>query len=166
MPDSTQCAPTGAPKKLPNTLHGLLTVAVKDAQKIEITPGYTMNMRVWHERSLGSCQVCVAGAVMACTLGVPRDQTATASSSTFGDNGVKLRAIDYLRMGDTDQAWETLQLGPGSIAVRFTEDLPAGKQQALKRASKLIRENYQEEAGRAPWFIYQQAAEILKAARL
>lgn len=58
--------------ELPDTLSGLLRLAVKDARAIEKTAGYRLNMSKWvWPASDGVCEVCMAGAIMVRTMGGP-----------------------------------------------------------------------------------------------
>lgn len=72
---------------LPNKLSELISLAYEDAKQILRTPGYELNMDHWHRYSAyqwhghsmhtierDTCYVCLAGAVMANTLGAPREK--------------------------------------------------------------------------------------------
>lgn len=64
--------------KLPDKLSDLLELAVNDAMSLENSNNYVLNMLDWHspyvETTGTKCNVCMAGAVMACTLKVPSYQ--------------------------------------------------------------------------------------------
>lgn len=100
--------------ELPRKLSALLRIAVEDAQKAEATPGYVLHMGTWHSpRHDGVCRVCMAGAVMAMRLEVPRDQD-TGVSACAG-NGDALNAVDDMRVLEFEEAaW--------SLGVQLTDD--------------------------------------------
>lgn len=97
--------------KLPNTLGELLEVALQDLRKCEESDEYTINMLVWYETN-GRCYVCMAGAVMAKSLGYDE-------SHQIGHNlpvpirindswNAKLEAINELRKGHIERAMLSL----------------------------------------------------------
>ena len=63
---------------LPNSLHSLLQTAIKDVEKVLEEPNvYRVVMNIWHApRNLYNefvkCEVCMAGAVMAKSLGASK----------------------------------------------------------------------------------------------
>ena len=110
---------------LPDTLHGLLRVGLDDLRLCEADPGYTVDMNHWHLPSKlmkpGTCLVCVAGAVMAKTLGVPPDWYADDTGRRHVKDKrrgeawpeeVRYRsaALDCLREGDVVKAAQDLGL--------------------------------------------------------
>lgn len=82
---------------LPNTLSGLLELAVQDAQKCEALPElYRLDMGQWHTPEAGVCVICMAGAVIAQTLGVSHDADAPdmrAPWSTYLEAVAQLREV-------------------------------------------------------------------------
>ncbi len=148
--------------KLPNKLSELLRLAVRDAQAVEANPLYRLDMAVYHEPIANEdeetgerteyCAVCMAGAVMANTLGA--DPDCETGPSEFGETE-QLYAIDNLRSGDLDDAFASLDLDPD----------PA-QEAAADAASELIRKGYDCYLGRAPWPVYLEAADILAKAGL
>lgn len=88
--------------RLPDKLSDLLELAVNDAEAIEKTPGYVLRMGTWHyfERDTNTCMVCMAGAVMARSLGVERDRSVDLWAYDK-DTTEKLARIDDLRTGIT-----------------------------------------------------------------
>ena len=107
---------TTEPTKLPDTLHGLLTVALDDLKKVERSKRYDVDMGVWHcpDDLTGGCSVCAAGAVMAKTLGLGRGVATTPGlllddGLTDEDTCNKLRAINKLRGGEPSLAWDYLK---------------------------------------------------------
>lgn len=111
-----------AKPKLPNTMSGLLRVALADLIAVErLKKTYAINMKVWHKpinEAPGDyfgpnipdnkCVVCFAGSVMAMTLKVkPTEDIHLANNKTNGfDLGTiaKLEALDYLRQGIVREA--------------------------------------------------------------
>jgi hypothetical protein len=90
--------------RLPDKLSELIRVALADLRKVEADPRYIVNMANWHVAREGRCEVCLAGAVMAGTLGV--DPQRTASPFEFCDDELenKLDALDWVRMGNVGNA--------------------------------------------------------------
>lgn len=122
--------------KLPDRKSALLRLAVEDAQKIEKTPGYILDMSNWHVTIADVCHVCMAGAVMVHTLGCTRYDPHNPLDFVESD---KLDSIDEMRGG----------YGTG-----------------LEAANKLIRDNFSQVTRRAPWEIYLKAADMLEEAGL
>lgn len=100
MPNSISDLP-----KLPQRPSALIRLACDDAEKIYRTPGYTLDMNLWHETAISdgkhSCAVCFAGAVIANTLGQSRgDYT---NPDYFGSDRKALEALNFFRRGQ----WQT-----------------------------------------------------------
>jgi hypothetical protein len=80
----------------------LIKVAVADLIAVEkMKKKYTVDMNIWHDVSIeedGTCHVCLAGSVMACTLGVDasRDIEPSQLSDKLED---RLNAINRFREG-------------------------------------------------------------------
>jgi len=76
------------PDKLPELPSKLIRVALRDLRKIQKDIRYEVCMSIFHSGGDRHrvCEVCLAGAVMACTLGVPRSRTATPTSFIFKDS--------------------------------------------------------------------------------
>lgn len=66
-------------KKLPNKPSTLIRLAIADLEKIEKNSDYSIDMYDWHVSSdqthNGLCAVCLAGSVIACSLGKPSFKT-------------------------------------------------------------------------------------------
>ncbi len=109
--------------KLPNSLSGLIRVALRDLAKVEAQPRkYKVDMSTWHSWSQGKCSVCFAGAVMACTMGVaPTDYV----RPTWFDEGDKLSALNLLRCGSVSDAAETMNKSDRYVkrARRFDREI-------------------------------------------
>lgn len=84
--------------ELPSKLSDLLALALNDLKAVEADPNYTVDMKNWHRPDKDVCAVCLAGAVMAKSLGVARDNS--SNPDFFGkDVGLKLLDLDSLRCG-------------------------------------------------------------------
>jgi hypothetical protein len=153
-------------KKLPDTLWALLETAVNDSKLVEKNPGYQLAPGdTWHDapdEEGGKCVVCMAGSVISCTLKVPRELTVTPDDFSEGLSS-KLHAIDCMRTGDVEEAYEVL-IGEGC----HCEGCPGNKAEvaksALAEASEAIKEAFDDKKDRATWPAYLKAAKILKAA--
>jgi hypothetical protein len=155
-----ESSPKAKRKPLPRTLWGLLKIACEDAQRLELNPRYRLNMGEWHNpRSALVCEVCMAGAVMARTLGESPERSATPG--TFDEpTADRLYAINLLRGGVANDAYRALHGLESGAAI------PCKARPALQRVEKLITAHYSAGSGRAPWFVYARAVEILKGAGL
>ena len=70
--------------KLPDTLSGLIRVALVDLCKCEKDDKYDIFMEDWHTpQDSGICEVCLAGAVMAQTLDIPIENESFPSEFGF-----------------------------------------------------------------------------------
>lgn len=140
---------------LADSLSGLLRQAVEDAQAIERTPGYRLQMSRWHYPVGGLCEVCMGGAVMARRLGADKRSYLTLSNYR-GEVADKLSAIDYLRVGSTDFAAQ---------ALGTYHSLSVDQMEALLEYERLIRPELGS-GGLCPWGVYLEGADILEAAGL
>ena len=104
--------------QLPEKLSELIRLSVSDAKKCEVNPHFVLDMRSWllYRSADDKCLICMAGAVMAQTLGdsqyvmrMPRDY-----SSEVRD---KLYAINYARIGTLHDAFGSLGLPPAPDIV-------------------------------------------------
>jgi len=88
--------------KLPNTLHGLLRVAINDLREVEKQPKkFVVDMGRWIGRAgAGKCKVCMAGAVLA-RSGVVGLRKLTKDS---WDLPCSMMVIDNLRLGCVEDA--------------------------------------------------------------
>ena len=107
---------------LPATLHETLKVALDDYKKVLLDPNYNIKMSVWHEPDDGgkTCNVCLAGAVIAKTLKVSITDAVGTPDECWGDDIAKpLYALDKLAEFNILGAWEmmygSLKNAPGSI---------------------------------------------------
>lgn len=138
--------------QLPACLCKLLRLAVADARKAASTPGYKLDMAFWHTPN-GSCRVCMAGAVIAMTLG--GDRREILDPRVFVEKR-PLLAINEMRIGMFITAHRTL----------YQFDAPDSLRYALESAHDIVRNGYRSSMLRAPWFVYEQAARVLEVAGL
>ena len=99
--DGTRHVETDPPANaiLPDTMAGLLFVAVSDARSLDRLQ-YMPASDIWHNvHNDDFCLVCLAGSVMAGTLELPANLD--LAPSMFSDPATnKLSAIDLMRTGD------------------------------------------------------------------
>lgn len=91
-----------AETKLPDLPSALIRVALADLAKVEAMPEkYEINMGDWHFPIGGRCSVCLAGSVMAMSLGAPPDQEFEPRDFSAGCEATyfKLKALDWFRTG-------------------------------------------------------------------
>lgn len=91
---------------LPDKLSDLAELALNDLENCEAAPGlYVINMNAWHDpcELSRTCDVCMAGAVIANTLGA-NPQDLLEPNEFNRDTANKLNAIDDLRIGDVSCA--------------------------------------------------------------
>ena len=72
--DYTRVAPVYDRDNPPTRMSEAIRMAVADLTAIEKTPGYEIDMSVWHAKEDGACHVCFAGSVMANTLHLPKEE--------------------------------------------------------------------------------------------
>lgn len=103
--------------KLPDEPSALLRAALADLKKVEEDPGYVVFMGGWHRpanrRFRSVCEVCLAGATMAKTLGVPSRLEVCPEDFTDRKLERKLRALNFLRVGKIALALRVLGHGDG-----------------------------------------------------
>ena len=93
--------------RLPNTLHGLLRVAIDDARKLDRIK-YRPVWNQWHEPlSTNRCAVCLAGVVIAGSMGL---SPSVSCDPIYFERPVdrKLQALNDMRMGYFFVAWRGL----------------------------------------------------------
>ena len=88
----------------------LIRVALNDLMRCYNDSEYVVSMGAWHVPNLASCQVCLAGAVMAKTLGSDSNQLFGPSSFSRPIDSI-LWALNELRMGAVSSAFGYLELG-------------------------------------------------------
>ena len=154
-------------KTLPNTLSGLLRVAVEDGRKVQADPRYVFDMSIWHdpmkvEGEDTVCSVCMAGAVMAMRLDAPIEKVVDPDNyQDKGDLEFQLRAIDNLRSGDLVDAYRALHWEDNS--KRHLKDHKG--EEVYKAVCALgtdIKSDYISTLERAPWVTYLRTADELE----
>lgn len=109
-------------------LSAVIRVALEDLARVEIDPRYKVDMGVWHDQIVpGRCYVCLAGAVMAGTMGVQPWQDIDSPIEAVaiwigGDVGAMAKSI-HARM------WALNRVRTGDIGValaRIGADRPVG----------------------------------------
>lgn len=113
---------------LPNTLNGLLAVAVSDAKSINRRL-YVPHFGYWHEPEVdGRCGVCLAGCVIAGSL-----QHSRSSEVSFRHLQPpvrnKIEALDKMRIGSFSKAYRTLYGHKPSNTIRARLDALPGPHQ-------------------------------------
>lgn len=85
---------------LPDRPSGMIRLGLADLERAENDSRYVVDMNDWHRPDEGVCLVCMAGAVMAFSLGM--DPTVDASPSRYGASTVraKLCMLNEFREGD------------------------------------------------------------------
>lgn len=88
-------------KKLPDEPWELIRLAVADLEKAEQDPTYLVNLETWHAPFGDQCQVCLAGAVLAFSLGVsPTEWVSTWKIEEMPPElNRKLYALNNFRLG-------------------------------------------------------------------
>lgn len=145
-------------KKLPDKPSDLIEVGLRDLEKIEKTPGYSVDMGDWHsfyadtEDSPVLCHVCLAGAVMAQTLGVPNDVDTTPydmRDRIGGDKALanKLLALDSFRVGYVREGVCDMDIEPpagmkSTVAVPAYSDDPKLFKASLRELAAYLRNEF------------------------
>lgn len=98
--------------KLPGKPSELIRLALKDLAKVERSKKYKIDMTKWHavwpqEVTKEICCVCLAGSVIAKTLGATPDRSMTPGDF---DEGMALGALDYFRRGEIHEGFIALEL--------------------------------------------------------
>jgi len=116
---------------LPRVMSQLLDIAALDLIKVENDPEYIISMAAWHTptsivlmdttQQREVCAVCLAGAVMAKTLGVPKTKWVTPFD--FSRNDTQLQALNFMRENNFETAW--VVLGQGDMTNRKRMKLDA-----------------------------------------
>lgn len=100
-------------KKLPDKPSELLLLALHDLERAEMSPRYMIDMDQWHSPN-GACSVCLAGSVMAATLGVS-ERLEMHPDDFDNDTCQKLCAVDSLRKGFIGDA--LVEMGLDDVAA-------------------------------------------------
>lgn len=112
-------------KTLPDKLSDLIPVAKEDALKALKSPLYKLNMAVWHSKYSDKCEVCLAGSVLAFSLGADREEHIYPEEFGInkGESAIEdaLTSLDFLRVTDFYSAIHRFY-GKETI-IRLSEDL-------------------------------------------
>lgn len=87
------------------SLSELLEIAIDDLKKCERSDDYEINMAVWYKTN-GKCSVCMAGSVLAQTMGLGPSRK--DFEAEFHSQKNIINAIDDLRIGNILGAYQTL----------------------------------------------------------
>ncbi len=83
---------------LPDKASALIRVALRDLKACEKDDNYIINMKMWHVSGRYNCEVCMAGAVMAQSLGTDFENYAEPRGFPDDARG-KLYALNMFRVG-------------------------------------------------------------------
>jgi len=95
--------------KLPDKPSALIQLALEDLEKAERSELYDIDMSIWHQPrirtgfEISPCTVCLAGSVIAFSLGVLTHRNVTPKSFR-ADTEVKLEALEDFRTGHIQPA--------------------------------------------------------------
>lgn len=116
---------------LPDQPSALIRAAVRDLKSVRRSSNYVVDMDYWHmpaweaesyDHDEHACHVCLAGAVMARSLGV--DVGDIAAPEDFGARAErKLLALNSFRLGNTAAAFVRLGL-PDKEGAKFDRNMP------------------------------------------
>lgn len=112
--------------RLPGKPSELIELALRDLAAVEADPRYVVDMLSWHS-PLGTtetCAVCLAGAVMARSLGVDRRMGSNPECFRDDDVTAKLMALDAFRRGNVSTALGFMQLRPPPTDAWFRSIVP------------------------------------------
>ena len=102
-------------KELPDKLYLLLERALIDAKECQKSNDYVLNMLGWHKPVGDKCHICLAGAVMAKSLGAPRNKDINLGFYRYRAKkpsiARKLEAIDNMRNFNFNHAYSLLYPG-------------------------------------------------------
>jgi len=117
-----------------------IRLALSDLVKCETDSRYKINMSVWHTPN-SHCSVCMAGSVMAKTLGADITEDLVPCDGRFD---MQLEALDAIRTGDIDGALATVDINylefdlPQSVHVtRYCKDRLEWRKDMFKMARRL-----------------------------
>lgn len=107
-------------KVLPAVPSELIRLALGDLRKVESDVRYRVDMDAWHEglQHREPCTVCMAGSVMAKTLGVDPERD-SGPWNFQPDTDSKLCAIDAFRCGAVEDGLERLGQAEAATELEF-----------------------------------------------
>ena len=101
------------------TPQALIRVAIKDLERVEQNPIYTIDMQAWHmpfDVNNEQCGVCFAGACM--TRFTPFDKSSIPADFPSAVTA-RLYALDFFRVGNVKAAFTHLNITGGYGLVAF-----------------------------------------------
>lgn len=138
-------------RELPDKLSDLILVALEDLEKAEASPKHIIVMWMWHLPRLGLldnlCSVCLAGSVMAFSLGANPSTPRTPGDYSHHINN-KLLALNSVRGGDISLALETIDpegrkhYFPQEYMVNYERNPVGFKAQLRSVAKRLAAKGY------------------------
>jgi hypothetical protein len=135
---------------LPDKPSKLIQLALSDLDWVETDPRYAVDMASWHMPLPANyppkCLVCLAGAVMAHSLGAP--PYAPLNPECYREGGIceKLMALDALRRGSLAVGLGFMQLRPppegvpNRYPVRAYEADPEGFKFDMRTVARILEE--------------------------
>ncbi len=130
--------------KLPDKPSELIRVALADLRKCEEDPCYEINMAEWHAPHGGRCEVCLAGSVMAQSLGADPDCSHSPKQFSEGAFNLKLCALDEFHEGCLAEGLDMmgLKIPDGLEDEPVPEHLhgPAAFHTAMLRVASILEE--------------------------
>ena len=125
----------------------VLQLAMKDFEEVSLDDDYEINMSLFHKPNGGynnTCSVCLAGSVMAKSLGVPIGFS--ASPGMFDEaTAEKLEALDLLRTGDVCIALTHMGYAPEEYGIntsfhfKVDDYHPYRHQEFVDRMGELVK---------------------------
>ena len=111
-------------KRLPNKLYKLLNIALKDIALCDNDDYYNVNMGFWHDASntIPSCNVCLAGSIMAQTLKTNKYESVVPESFN-ADTEKKLYALNDIRTLHLRMAYQRLVKKPKKKTLNALSDI-------------------------------------------
>jgi len=105
---------------LPDKIGDLIRLAVKDLTLCEANPNYSIDMSEWHGYCSDDdvCYVCLAGCVLAQTVGLPRYQWTDLTQRDLDltkQDREKIVMLDLLRVAKTNISYLTSYVGSKEI---------------------------------------------------
>ena len=111
---------------LPKTPSALIRAALRDLRECEDDNRYVVDMEEWHRPvhycGREVCHVCLAGAVLAQTLGAPRERRILDYDlEQYGRVEDGLRALDCFRLGEISAGLEMLNFDLSALDAQWTQ---------------------------------------------
>jgi hypothetical protein len=118
----------------------LLELAMNDLEKCEADPRYEISMESWHDPNGEICKVCLAGAVMAQTCGLPINMVSSGLAKDVGEDWEKgTDALNAFRMGKINLALRYIGYG-GDWTDRDIVSYHDDKDKFKKQMRQLVKD--------------------------